>query len=102
MPERPLADRVEQAVAEVLARLRASARRDRQLDPGLAPLIAIARELRDLPRESFKVRLKSDLERRSFISWLVCQQKPQRRKREPSGPAPLVESTARFASAIPA
>jgi len=31
-------------------------------EPSLAPLVRIARELRDLPRESFRASLKSDLE----------------------------------------
>jgi uncharacterized glyoxalase superfamily protein PhnB len=91
MPERPLADRVEQAVAEVLARLRASARRDRQLDPGLAPLIAIARELRDLPRESFKVRLKSDLERRSFMASVSAKARTPKARAGRTGSASVHE-----------
>jgi PhnB protein len=37
-------------------------------DPTLAPLIAIARDLTDLPRENFKARLKSELERKSSMA----------------------------------
>jgi PhnB protein len=33
-----------------------------------APLIAITKELVDLPRENFKARLKSDLERKAFMA----------------------------------
>ena len=32
-------------------------------DAGVSPLVRIAAELRDLPRENFKMRLKNDLER---------------------------------------
>ena len=38
------------------------------VDPGVEPLVAIARELVDLPRESFKSRLKSELERNAYMS----------------------------------
>jgi PhnB protein len=38
------------------------------VDPSIEPLIAIARELVDLPRENFKTRLKSELERKAFMS----------------------------------
>ena len=34
----------------------------------LEPMLAVARELRDLPRESFKARLKSELERKSSMA----------------------------------
>jgi PhnB protein len=37
-------------------------------DPSLAPLLRIAQQLRDLPRENFKARLKSDLERKSSMA----------------------------------
>jgi len=36
--------------------------------PELAPLLEIARELRTLPREGFKVALKSELERKSYMA----------------------------------
>ncbi len=37
-------------------------------DPRLGALLAIARELRDLPREGFKSRLKSELERKTSMA----------------------------------
>jgi PhnB protein len=40
-------------------------------DPTLAPLIAIASDLTDLPRENFKARLKSELERKSSMATQV-------------------------------
>jgi uncharacterized glyoxalase superfamily protein PhnB len=36
-------------------------------DPSLAPLVRIARDLRDLPREDFKVRLRTKLDRSSQV-----------------------------------
>jgi PhnB protein len=37
-------------------------------EPGIEPLVRIAADLRDLPRESFKARLKSELEGRKRMS----------------------------------
>jgi PhnB protein len=59
------ADQLDQAVLSMLARRGAAAQ---DLDPSLAPLLRIAQELRDLPRENFKARLKSDLERKSSMA----------------------------------
>jgi PhnB protein len=65
MPKRSLIDQLETAVQAILAR-----RDDRLVAPSeefeadLTPLLRIAGELRDLPREDFKARLKTDLERR--------------------------------------
>src|SRR5207249_10615246 len=39
-----------------------------QVGAALAPLLRIAGDLRDLPTESFKARLKSDLERKSSMA----------------------------------
>jgi PhnB protein len=69
MPKRSPADQLERTLQDLLAgsgaaRPRASA----ELVPSLAPLLAIARELRDLPREDFRVRLKLELERRSSMA----------------------------------
>ena len=65
MPKRSLADQLDQAVEALLARPGA------EVLPGearLAPLLRLAQDLRDLPRENFKARLKSDLERRSSMT----------------------------------
>ncbi len=43
-------------------------RADQVPDPGFAPLLAMARELRALPRENFKARLKSELERKTLMA----------------------------------
>src|ERR1700736_2698232 len=66
MPKRSLIDQLDQAVQAMLARpdgRLGSARED--FDPGVAALLGIARDLRDLPREDFKVRLRTNLERSS-------------------------------------
>ncbi|HYW43427.1 MAG TPA: VOC family protein [Bryobacteraceae bacterium] len=63
MPEPSLSRRLDLAVEAML-----ELRPDTAVDPGLAPLLGIARDLRGLPRESFKARLKSDLERRAFMA----------------------------------
>ena len=59
MPKRSLTDQLDNAVQDLVA-----ARPAASANPSMAPLIAIARELMDLPRESFKARLKSELERK--------------------------------------
>ncbi len=67
MSKRSLADQLDQAVQAILARSDAGLPR---VDKSLAPLVRLAQELRDLPRENFKARLKSDLERRSSMASL--------------------------------
>jgi PhnB protein len=64
MPKRSLADRLEEALQLMLAQPEATL----PVEPGLAPLLQIARELRAIPREDFRVRLKADLERRSQMA----------------------------------
>ncbi len=64
MPKRSLIDQLESAVQAMLARPEGGlARPDKGFDPGLAPLLRIARDLRDLPREDFKIRLRTNLKR---------------------------------------
>lgn len=63
MPKRSLVDRLDQTIETLLAGRPAPAR-----DMELAPLAAIARELIDLPRENFKARLKSELERKTTMA----------------------------------
>src|ERR1035441_8059324 len=66
MAKRSPADRLDRLVAEVVTAEDAAgfAPKDRRL----APLARLAADLRDLPRPSFKARLKSDLERRASMS----------------------------------
>jgi len=62
MPKRSLLDQMDNALQSLLAGHAAAS------PPTLAPLIAIARDLTDLPRENFKARLKSELERKSSMA----------------------------------
>src|ERR1700687_2057745 len=64
MPKRSLIEQLENAVQAMLARPdgRVVGPRD-DFDPSVAALLGIARDLRDLPREDFKVRLRTNLER---------------------------------------
>jgi PhnB protein len=64
LPNRSLIDQLDRAVQAILARPGApgvGARED--IDPGVAALLGIARDLRDLPREDFRIRLRTNLER---------------------------------------
>src|SRR6266436_4606934 len=66
MPKRSLIDQLENAIQAMLPRPDSrlvSPRED--FDPSVAALLGIARDLRDLPREDFKVRLRTNLERSS-------------------------------------
>jgi PhnB protein len=56
MPERALVDRLDDAIRATLEMAEESV--DRELEP----YVSIARALRDLPRPSFKARLKADLQ----------------------------------------
>src|SRR5438045_8192722 len=60
MPKRSLTDQLDQAIERMLARPHGELP---EVDGSLAPLLQIASELRELPREEFKAHLKSDLER---------------------------------------
>lgn len=66
MPKRSLSDQLENAIRGMLARSDTrSADRREDFDPSVAALLDIVRDLRDLPREDFKIRLKTNLERSS-------------------------------------
>jgi uncharacterized glyoxalase superfamily protein PhnB len=66
LPKGPLAEQLEEVVQAMLVSLQprpeAAPHRD------LAPLLAVARELRYLPREVFRATLKSNLQRRASMS----------------------------------
>jgi hypothetical protein len=71
MPKRSLSDQFNQAVQALLARpdsLLPSVEAER------APLVSLAAGLRDLPRDEFKLRLKSELQRSSSMA---TQPKPE-------------------------
>jgi PhnB protein len=65
LPNRALIDQLDQAVTQLLT---APVVTVQSGDPELLPLLRIAAELRQLPREDFKARLKSDLERKSSMA----------------------------------
>jgi PhnB protein len=58
-------DQLNQAVEAMLARSNAKVVK---LDAEVAPLLRIASDLRELPRESFKERLKAELERSMYMA----------------------------------
>src|SRR6185295_11087940 len=64
MPNRKLIDQLDQAVTQLLATRVVTVATG---DPELLPLLHVAAELRQLPREDFKARLKSDLQRKSSM-----------------------------------
>lgn len=65
MPKRSLARALDQAIEGLLTSSDAALP---STESTLAPLVGIARDLRDLPREDFKTRLKSDLERKASMA----------------------------------
>lgn len=65
MAKRSLADQLDQAIQAVLATPEAALP---TVDPKVSALLTIAAGLRDLPRQEFKVRLKSDLERKASMA----------------------------------
>lgn len=64
MPKRSLIDSVDGLIEALLRRTNAQG----PVEPELAPLARIAAALRDLPRENFETRLKSDLERKAIMA----------------------------------
>src|SRR3989454_10778695 len=60
MPKRSLTDQLDQAIERMLARPHGELP---EVDGSLAPLLQIARQLRDRARDNLKPSLKSDLER---------------------------------------
>src|SRR6202163_2456696 len=74
MPKRSLnpgnndARKVEQLNRAVEAMLAQREGKLSRVEAGIEPLVRIAADLRDLPRESFKTRLKSELQGRKNIS----------------------------------
>jgi PhnB protein len=62
MPERALVDRLDEAIEAMLATPEAS------VDRAVEPYVSVARALRDLPRPSFRARLKGDLQRRTKMT----------------------------------
>ncbi len=68
LPHRSKVDQLDQAVTQLLA---APVVVVQSADPELLPLLHVAAELRQLPREDFKARLKSDLQRKSSMATMT-------------------------------
>jgi len=68
LPNRQAIEKLDQAVTHLLAAPKARLHTE---DPELLPLLRIAAELRQLPREDFKARLKSDLQRKSSMATMT-------------------------------
>jgi PhnB protein len=68
LPQRSRIEQLDQAVTQLLAGPVGTVQ---SVDPELLPLLHIAAELRRLPREDFKARLKADLERKSSMATMT-------------------------------
>ncbi len=64
LPNKEMIEQLDQAVTQLLAAPKAKLHTE---DPELLPLLRVAADLRQLPREDFKARLKSDLQRKSSM-----------------------------------
>jgi PhnB protein len=76
MPKRSRFDELDQAVQSLLTEAAAQAPGRAESSASIVPLLGIARELRALPREDFKARLKSDLERKTFMASSALHKEP--------------------------
>jgi len=65
LPKRSEVDQLDRAITELLAKPGAKPETG---DSELMPLLSIAAQLHQLPRENFKARLRSDLERKSSMA----------------------------------
>ena len=63
MAKRSLIEQLDQAIDAMLGRGPAQT----SVDPTLTPLLRIAAELRDLPRQDFKAQLRTDIERKTAM-----------------------------------
>src|SRR5207248_10123900 len=65
MPRLSLINQLDQAIEVMLTQ---PGGKSPEIDSSLTPLLRVAIELRELPRENFKASLKSDLERKSSMA----------------------------------
>ena len=65
MAKRSAAEQLDQALQAMLARANSA---PPPVDPELAALLRVAADLRELPREEFRARLKADLERKASMT----------------------------------
>jgi PhnB protein len=92
MAKRALSEQVDRAVAAVLA---GDERTLAQMDVRVAALAAMAGDLRGLPREGFRGKLKTDLERRAAMTG---EAKPAREGARRLTPYLVVEGPSEYAS----
>jgi uncharacterized glyoxalase superfamily protein PhnB len=64
MDNRLIHEQLDEALSAILAGRESSAG---QAEPSIAPLLALARDLRELPPEDFRTRLKAELQRRATM-----------------------------------
>ena len=91
MAEQSLFEQLDAAVQVILAHSEAA---PPTVDPELSALLHLAADLRDLPREDFRARLKSDLERTATMTTAAA--KPIREGFHTVTPYLLVESPDAF------
>jgi PhnB protein len=65
MDKGSLYEQLDQALVSILAGRDSSLA---EVNPEIAPLLRVARDLRDLPREDFRIRLKAELQRRASMA----------------------------------
>jgi len=73
MPDQPFSSRLDEALQALM-----SGAEGGPLDRDLAQFVDLARDLRDLPRESFRARLKANLERRPSMASMSQTAAPAR------------------------
>ena len=88
LPNRSLIDQLDQAVTQLLATRVVTVQ---SANPELLPLLHIAAQLRQLPREDFKTHLKADLERRSSMATVA---EPVTAVRQAAAPYMTLKDTA--------
>ncbi len=74
-PTKLMIEQLDQGVTQLLAAPKAKLQAG---DPELLPLLRVAAELRQLPREDFKARLKSDLQRKKSMATMTETAAPVR------------------------
>ncbi len=93
MSKQPLIDQLEQAISGILADPDA---RPSSIDPSLEVLLALARDLRDIPNPDFKARLRADLERNASMTMKAIQFREGFRTVTPYITSPLAEELIEF------
>src|SRR3974390_175657 len=72
MAKRSLSEQLDQALDAILADPQGAAR---SVEPALAPLVRLAKDLWDLPSDMFRESLKQDLIRRASMTMTITESK---------------------------